>query len=304
MRRKVWIVLLVLILPATMACKLVGETAGIALSATDTPALDLSATENALNTAVAAQATTLAQATQDAQAAATLAAQVNATATAGALSAQATGAALGFNATQPPSVQATPTLAVNSSATQQAQAMLQTVQQLYDAGIIGSKEGEYHQLDDFDQSWAQLGYYRWWKTGYSAENFVLSADIAWESASDRANWPEAGCGIVFSEDSESDHHLAFLSLDGFGRLAQIAKGRWKNLAAHRYGALSIPKGDARIMLVVYDQRINFYVNGQRVVNAYDGSLNSGDIALTLLSGTNKDFGTRCQMTNIDLWIIK
>ena len=27
----------------------------------------------------------------------------------------------------------------------------------------------------------------------------------------------------------------------------------------------------------------------------------GDIGLSLLSGTNKDFGTRCEMTNIRLW---
>ena len=58
------------------------------------------------------------------------------------------------------------------------------------------------------------------------------------------------------------------------------------------------------MLVVDDKRINFYVNGERVANAYDGSLNAGNIAQTLLSGTNKDFGTRCKMTNTELFILK
>jgi len=28
----------------------------------------------------------------------------------------------------------------------------------------------------------------------------------------------------------------------------------------------------------------------------------GDVGLSLLSGTNKDFGTRCEMTEIRLWI--
>ena len=58
------------------------------------------------------------------------------------------------------------------------------------------------------------------------------------------------------------------------------------------------------MLVVDDKRISFYVNGERVATAYDGSLNAGNIALTLLSGTNKDYGTRCTMSNIDLFIFK
>jgi hypothetical protein len=288
----------------SMACKLTGGDSGISLGATEAPPIDISATQSALGTTVAAQATTLAQATLDALAATELASGANNTATAAALSAEQTQAAQSASVTQAPSVEATSTPAVDSSATQQAQAFLGIVQQLLDEGIINTKDGEYHRLDDFNESWAQLGYYQWWKTGYSPENFILSADIAWESASDRANWPEAGCGIVFSEDNESDHHLAYLSLDGFGRLAQISRGQWKNLAAQRYGNLSVPNGDAKIMLVVSDQRINFYVNGQRVVNAYDGSLDSGNLALTLLSGTNKDFGTRCRMSNIDLFILE
>lgn len=288
----------------SMACKLTGGEAGISLGATEAPPADLNATEQALSTTVAAQATTMAQATLDAQAATEMAAGANATATMEALAAEATQTLQGANVTQVPGEQATPTPAVDSLATQQAQAFMGIVQQLFDEGIISAKEGDYFRLEDFNESWAQLGYYQWWKTGYTAENFVLAADIAWESASDRANWPEAGCGIVFSEDSESDHHLAYLALDGFGRLAQISKGQWKTLASHRYGNLSVPSGNAKIMLVVYDQRINFYVNGQRVVNAYDGSLNAGNVGLTLLSGTNKDFGTRCQMTNIDLFIFK
>lgn len=304
MRHKSLMILLAMILFVSMACKITAGDMGNLLERTEAPAIDLDATESALSTVVAAQATTLAQATLEAQAAAAQAAAGNATATAAALAAEETRAAQSANVTQAPSVQASATPAIDSQATQQAQAMMGTVQQLFDEGIISTREGEYHRLEDFNESWAQLGYYQWWKTGYSPENFIISADIAWESASDRANWPEAGCGIVFSEDGASDHHLAYLSLDGFGRLAQISKGQWKNLAAHRYGTLSVPNGNAKIMLVVYNQRINFYVNGQRVANAYDGSLDAGNLALTLLSGTNKDFGTRCQMTNIDLFILQ
>ncbi len=58
------------------------------------------------------------------------------------------------------------------------------------------------------------------------------------------------------------------------------------------------------MLVVDDKKIYFYVNDKLVTTAYDNSLNDGNIALTLLSGTNKDYGTRCKMTNIDLFLLK
>jgi len=291
------IVIVILILLATMACKMTDVNSGPSIAATDTPAVDYKATESALQTAVAAQATTMAQATS-------LAAEGYATATAAALLAQATPTATTASATQPPVVEPTFTPAVDSAATQQAQDFEGTLQELFDEGIVSSTEGDFYPLEDFSESWAQLGYYQWWQTGYSAENFVLSTDVAWESASDKANWPEAGCGFVFSEDGENDHHLVYLSLDGYGRLIQVNKGEWKNLASQFYGKLSIPDGDAKLMLVVNDKRISLYVNGERVATAYDGSLNAGNIAQTLLSGTNKDFGTRCTMSNTDLFIFK
>jgi len=178
------------------------------------------------------------------------------------------------------------------------------VEQLREAGVVISTDGDLRRLDDFSESWAQIGWIRWWRTDYSAENFVLSADVAWQSASKTADWDSAGCGIVFSENNEDNYHLAFLSLDGYGVLQRKAKGDWKTLAAQRYGKVSTPDGNAKIMLVVDDKRINFYVNDKLVTNAYDSSLNRGVIALTLLSGTNKDYGTHCKMTNIDLFVFK
>jgi hypothetical protein len=109
---------------------------------------------------------------------------------------------------------------------------------------------------------------------------------------------------VFSGTGRDHHPVADLTLEGHGVLAKLAKGDWKTLAAHRYGKVLTPDGNAKIMLVVDDKRINFYVIDQRVSNAYDNSHGEGNIALTLLSGTNIDFGTRCKMTNIELFILK
>jgi hypothetical protein len=45
------------------------------------------------------------------------------------------------------------------------------------------------------------------------------------------------------------------------------------------------------------------VNDQRVLTAHDGSLSSGLLNYTLLSGTNRDFGTRCTMHHVELWTL-
>jgi hypothetical protein len=297
MRYQKLIVIVIIILLTVMACKITSISSDVPTAAPDTPAVDYKATESALQTAVAAQASAQAEATARAE-------EGFATATAAALVVQSAPTATTASATQPPVVEPTFTPAVDSAATQQAQAFQNTLQELADEGIIPSTEGDYYPLDDFSESWAQLGYYQWWDTGYSAENFVLMSDVAWESASDTANWPEAGCGIVFSEDDENDHNLVYLSLDGYGDIIQIRSGDWNVLASEYYGKLDVPDGEAQFMLVVNENRITFYVNGERVAGAYDGSLDEGGIALTLLSGTNRDYGTRCTMTNNDLFIFK
>ena len=273
------------------ACKLLAQTPGFetipsptsSQAATDT--VNVKLTEQAQSTAKSLSATQTNAASQAAQE--TKAAQ----------NGQST-------ATQRAGEIQTATASVIAQATQQAQSMAEKIQKLLNEGVVASATGDYYRLADFDESWAQIGWYQWKPTGHTAEDFVITADTAWQSASDRANWQNSGCGFVFNLKDKNNHHFAYLGLDGFVRLVQVSRGNYKNLAIQKYGKVSIPEGAAKIMLVVYDKKISYYVNDQRVASAYDGSITVGDIALTLLSGTNKDYGTRCQMKNIDLWIFK
>jgi len=89
---------------------------------------------------------------------------------------------------------------------------------------------------------------------------------------------------------------------GYGVIQQWAKGDGKYLAKKNAGNIDVPKGDAELMLVVYDKRVTLYVNGSRIVSAYDGLVKLGTLGFTISSGTNAGFGTRCQMTNVNLWI--
>jgi hypothetical protein len=283
------------------------STSTVAPVDTALPTVDTAATQNAGQTAEAlekanAEATKSAQGTQAVQASAT--ARQNAEATIKAASKATYDANFYGTQTAKASERLAETASAQASATAQVEGFNAVIDQLMADNVITTKEGDYHHLEDFYQSWAQLGWYRWWPTDYSAENFVLSANTYWQSASNTADWYTSGCGIVYSLDDKDDHHLAFLSLDGYGVLGRMTKGDWKYLAAQKYGKISVPDGDARIRLVVFDKRIYFYVNDQLVSKAYDSSLNEGNIALTLLSGTNKDFGTRCKMTNIELYTFK
>jgi len=291
-----WIALLLLF---SLSCKAFDLGTSLGNASTDTPAVDLAATESTLKTAIA-QVTSGAQGTAEAQATASAA-----TATQPAPPPSPT-PGQGAQATEPVSAKPPSKPPVDDKATQQAQGMQAIIQQLFDEGVVSSVDGEYYRLKDFNQATAKLGYFTYWKVDVnsSPQDFVISTNVAWESASDTANWQDSGCGIVFSLDDVKNFHLAWLSLDGFAQLYQVNKGNWKRLSSQKTAKLSIPNGDAKIMVTSYDKKLNFYVNGNRISNAYDGSLNPGELALTVLSGTNKDFGTRCKMTDIDLWIFK
>ncbi len=190
------------------------------------------------------------------------------------------------------------------SATAAAQPILDRVLDLVSAGELSRSDGRYHALDDFDQSWAQINWYQWWYTQRSPSSFVLRANASWESASDTANWWNSGCGFVFREDGVDNHYVVHMGLDGWAYLARVLRGSPKQLGEGYYGAVDVPSGSASLMLVVDGSDISFFVNDRRVLRRVDTALTEGELALTLLSGTNRGYGTRCRMTEIELWELR
>jgi Skp family chaperone for outer membrane proteins len=196
------------------------------------------------------------------------------------------------------------TATAKAEKTEQVRPIYERVQQLYEDNAISTKNGKYHRVDDFNQSWAQINWYQWWRTGLKLENFVVRVDAEWESASKIANWFASGCGFVYSENGTYDHFASFLALDGNVYNHRVRSGVSSNPAGGYYGTVGTPNGSAELMMVVDQTIVSFYVNGKRVSRFSDSTISKGDFALTLNSGTNLDYGTRCKMSNIDVWELK
>lgn len=188
--------------------------------------------------------------------------------------------------------------------TAQAQDMADRIGPLYDQGIISSQRGTYHPLEDFDESWAQINWFQWWNTDYEPENFVIRADLFYSSASEKVNWFNSGCGFVFGLIDNDNFHVAQLSLDGYVNLKYWAGGDGNWIAKRPTRKLALPSGEAEIMMVVSDKRVTVYVDGDESLSEYASRLKTGKLAFTLGSGTNIGYGTRCKMTDVDLWIIE
>lgn len=231
----------------------------------------------------------------------------DAQATAGADAATKTQAAQNkaATATEMAASKLTSTAAVYATATSHAVAFLDIIQQLKDDGVVTSTEGDYYRPEDFEGSEARINQPFVYFLGIEAADFAIAADMEWESASMNANWPTSGCGFVYGFKDRYNADLTFLGLDGYTHSLQYREDRPLGLFAfQRWGEPERPNGRASVLLVVFDKRVSVFVNGALANEFYNSLYTGGEIGLNVFSGTNKDFGTRCKINNINLFLFK
>lgn len=198
-----------------------------------------------------------------------------------------------------------PTATPNMAATQKYEEFDKEVQSYYDAGYLKTNEGTLKELEEFSYSWAQLGYYDKISTGIEATDFFISSHFKWESA--YANADTSGCGYVFSLQPDGDHYAVFL--DRSKVIFAITSDRHGRIAGPTRGTGRVKFGnpaEADFTVIVKGAYAYVLVDGQ-VVGEYTLAQSralTGEIALSILSGTNKDYGTRCEMTNLHVWLPK
>jgi hypothetical protein len=199
----------------------------------------------------------------------------------------------------------TPTPDEDQKATSIAADRSSVITELFNQKLLKSGDYDYYYaLDGLDENWAQLFWYQWWETGMNAKNFVVQADIQFDSASNIANWPDSGCGFVYNAVDTDNHHITYLGMDGNIYSFRTEKGLFTRLKTGYYGKLKVPADSAKITLIVEDQWVTFLVNDKKTVHFEDMRLGQGgDIAFTLVSGTNKDYGTHCVFENVEAWVL-
>jgi len=204
-----------------------------------------------------------------------------------------------------PSPTLRPTQTPNLAATQQAEELNVIVQEYFEKGYLATTDGRFRELEDFSYDWAQLGYYNWLPLRDSASDFFLSAHFKWDSAF--KNSDISGCGFIFGLQPNDDHYAVFLDRQkvlflitdhtvGFSR--PVSPTRGTGIVKFDYPA------EADFTLIVKGAYAYVLVNGE-VSAEYtlaQSRSSKGGIGLTVLSGTNKDYGTRCEMTNMHLWL--
>lgn len=190
------------------------------------------------------------------------------------------------------------------------QAMKDETQKYFDLGYIATTDGTYRKYSNFNEEWAQLGWYQWWILGDKATDFYMTAHVKWSSAYRNAD--VSGCGFVFAVQENNDHYAAFLdrsvvevlSADQSSYTRRLGKTRGTGRVNFNNPADEPVEAD---FTVIVNDGYLYVIVDEEVVGEYtlaESRNLDGNLGLTLLSGTNKDFGTRCEMTKVHAWIAK
>lgn len=214
--------------------------------------------------------------------------------------------------TPKPSLTPKPTKTPNLAATQVVEENRARIQEYVSKGYISSTEGELFELDDVIMELAQAGYLSDpYLTGFNgvAKDFVFRADFKWENAVQR---PEtSGCGFYFRVMDNGDFYSAYLDTE------RVVVGGVDVSAGNYLKRFGVSAGNGRVDFGnPAEANFTFIMNeniGTTLINdqylatytLYQGKmLDAGSLYYFIKSGTNKDYGTRCEITNASLWIVK
>lgn len=215
-----------------------------------------------------------------------------------------------------PTKTSTPTATPNLAATQQYEDFIAMVQKIYDAGQISTLDGQYIKLDDYSDELAMKFGYRWLPTDINAKSFIIRADFDWDVANQK-NY--SGCGFMFRQNPEQTDLYYMIALDGvngvllsYTELSGGISGYAENFTAQLIKKNSKPDMGsnpyhAQFVLIVTDTSAYTYINGNfftehRLQSEYLTA--SGPLSYLVLTGSDKDYGTRCKITNAELWVIE
>lgn len=192
-----------------------------------------------------------------------------------------------------------PTLEPGSEATAQAQPLYAELEKLLENSAIRSIEGSYYPVEDFKQAVYDPKTIESWSSGYMGGDFVIRADVAWR-ANDPSDTVKSGCGFLYGLTSRGNYHATILAPDGVVHTYRQRGSEQIEMKGGRYpGSLGMSSGKAEILMVLQNKTMAFFVNGRETVRFKDPYFETGEVEMTVLTGSFKGF--ECTMTNIGFW---
>ncbi len=183
-------------------------------------------------------------------------------------------------------------------------AIARTLRVLEQKDRISGMAGTYQTFADQELSLAQMGFYQVSNFGVSGQDVLLQADIAWNSAFDKPDYKNSGCGFVFRAENEYTFLRAYIALDGNIYLSAFRNGTEIPIFTYNYGSWSLT-GQGTLTIVANAAKISVLFNQNLLGTVYNATwMATGGAGLTVLSGTNLDYGTACSFTNGQMYLFE
>jgi hypothetical protein len=199
-----------------------------------------------------------------------------------------------------------PTVTPNLTATQLMDGLDALLQLFEQKGYVTTTKGRIAHLPPLDESWNQINWFSWFDVGgrLPISDFVFMAHFKWTTASTTPD--PSGCGVAFGiQPNNEDYYAVFLDKSRLFFYSAQGSQVKRMSKAHGAGHISIDgdPAEADFALAVKGQIAYVSVNGDITEYALPASQPTrGRMALGLLSGTNKGYGTRCQIPDPILWV--
>ena len=189
------------------------------------------------------------------------------------------------------------------------------VDELRARGLI-HYDGRFVRIDsNFTISEARRNFWIYYPIEGSGElqDFAIGADIAWDSASEKPDWWNTGCGFFIrprDDDGVGGYFVAETS-DGLPWLLWWNPGEQYLVdllrpSTYDYFALSSTgkrTGSLHIVAIAEGPELRFLVDGDERYHRDNIVERSGFLGAVVVSGTNKDYGTRCTFSNAWLFAL-
>jgi len=141
------------------------------------------------------------------------------------------------------------------------------------------------------------------ETGYDVQDFMVKAHFKWKSAI--VNPDPGGCGWAFRGTRD---HTYFTFVDRewifLGMFVSNQWTRYGKTSGNDWVGLGNP-AEADVVLTVSKGKA-YYIINDTFASSYtldtDSLTGAGELDYAVVAGTFKDYGTRCEMTKVDLWI--
>lgn len=213
--------------------------------------------------------------------------------------------------TPQPTATARPTATPNLAATQTAKETADRIQGYVDNGYLPDTKGKLSPLMDFNKEVAKKNYLSFDLAGPedAIADFAAWGDMKWSSAAPVSCPEYSGCGFGFRVRDNGDAYNAMLTNDRVLITdCSAAPGRRCGEVGKTRGPGKVKFGnpaEAHFELIV-NQKSAYVLVNHEFVGEYslfqDKLTDPGYFLYSMISGTNKDYGTGCEITHGGLWI--